>query len=325
MEITGIKPVYSVDLFDCAEGCSITVLNWLGKSDYRHMYNQSWGFELIKEKDRKGFSWIVRDGKRNINENLAKYYGLKTTYITKTSMEDCWKSVRASLKNNMPAGIGVDMYNMPWLKNFYKKTHSGRAVLVTDIDEENELLICVDVEDHIDRVELPFHEFEEGCISYGTFEIVEDFTEPETDYYSILKNGAQSVLEPMDGQNCIDKIKFLSDEIVTSLDLKAESEGYVNPADAPLMLSMLNLSRCRKNYSNVLKLISEHSDYSWLSPLSERLFTAGEMWVKVMRTLTKGAFMPDATLLLKRASSYIKDLSVEEEDIAKEILKGLGL
>lgn len=159
MNIKQIDPYTKLEL-DCYQNLLATFLvNNNFDVDY---IGAVWPWEFLIENEEKDM-YKVESTEIITADTLKDIYNIKLIYKEDKDHVKLINEVKSYLDKDIPVIVGIDQYYVHYhYKYIYKKQHGIHSVIVTDINEEENLVNCVDAIPNEYKGTMPYEEFFEG-------------------------------------------------------------------------------------------------------------------------------------------------------------------
>jgi len=311
------------DAYNCLDNLIVDATKWWGRN-YELLFAGSWGFyyKQIGAKGREALGDNINSSMNYPWDCFEKYHGVKINIIKNADYQDILRVIREELKENRPVIIYMDTFWCPWYKSNYQEIHSVHYCLAIGIDDSNNLLIA-DSQFANNGTTLPEYNFSKGYGEYMTFSL----KEPESAsmaWRKIIRNAVDRIMSPAEDISIFEQMRNLGNDIRDKLDYATEIRGVEEyPLRAKLFQSLYNIGRGRKQFSIALNYLGNLVNSHELLLLSDRVRLAGERWMSLFGIMGKSYYLQgdDRDRILKRVVNKINEAALDEEDIAKNLIK----
>ncbi|MFF2154431.1 BtrH N-terminal domain-containing protein [Paenibacillus chitinolyticus] len=303
--------VINSESMTCLESILATVLSFWDK-DYKMMWAESWGFSY-KSDDNIPIGERINPDKKNIFESIEIFYGIKIKETVTSSVEEIIEAINRETNNGVPVCIYIDAFWCSWFP-LYQKQHLERYCLALAIDQDK--IYCLDPQFSEEVQILNLSDFSNGFREYMTF----DESVPDPNIFSAWKNSLYKNLEYLlDKTSAFDMMREFADAINNIIDLSKEVSHYNDINSVHLFRRLVYISSARKNYAEILKLISVNYNVPELIEYSNELTNVSKKWKIVERTFFKSAFMKKKGDIYNQISNIVYEIAMHEEKIAIDL------
>jgi hypothetical protein len=288
-----ILPKKNDMLFNCFDGCVISVLAWF-RRDYPMMDLKSW--ELSYDRDRLSsdqmmssllnYQWDLR------YELLEHYHGLKLVRYWLDDPQQRLTIIKEELSNKRPVIMVIDSYWCPWDEVFQSVSHAHFCIVI-GMDEAKEILYCMDPF-YMKEVEtLTFDEFYQSALktqlpAIVTFESTsEEMKINERMGANILIQTLQELLQ----SGTFDSIRKFAADVPHYFSIEQEVKSFKNIEDAPILRRTYERKRYTHRFMDTVHYLVPRGRHSALDQTVEALLEGSVEWEIVKTMFVKCSFM----------------------------------
>lgn len=316
--ISNIKAVHD-DAYNCIEDSVIAIVAWKNLN-YELMFSEYWGFDFKPTSNQA----IANLGDRidtctgNILDITVKYTGIKYNLVQFTSIETDLPLIEKELLQNRPIYIYVDSFWVPWSQS-YQSNHVNHVCLVTGIDDNN--LYLTDPYYLLTHQPLSIEECGKLIKSYATFDFQANNT-PNLHWKEIIKKTIVKLNTCNYYPNSFCAMRAFAEYINNITDINKEIPGLRDDIwHTEFWYRLDAIRRGRRKYIKLLNSLSEKYNEANLMTASKLMEHIATSWSVIMSLFYKMSFMEDPSIYLKRISSKINKVSVEEEELCNYLIK----
>lgn len=318
-KIIQVDPIFDEKL-NCVELVVASASQW-ANTDYYSLFSSSWGFNyfpLNLEQDKLGNRLFHNSIPMRDNFNAMKKHGLFIEFNENSSTEQFLELANQELTNHNPLGMFVDAYWCPWVPS-YQKQHNHHSILITGIDQSNNIFFCRDTMFSKNIEVLPFKYFnksnEKMSLTFKKMNVENELW--HSDWRDTIEKSLLSFYKQTNGGNIFHNMREFSKDILERVDLVFEEKDELL---VPLVIRKLSeISNGRHNYSKLIYVLSDLYHDQDLLYFSQCLTEAHKRWKFIQVLMTKCILTKDHTRLIS-ISEHILDASQYEEQISKEFL-----
>jgi len=284
-----IKP-QKLESVNCFEGLIISYASWLNVN-YELMFADSWGFKFNDNSLAKNITLGERiNTYKSINwDYLNIYHGIKSEYHDNETSEDIIEIIKKQLSEGYPTIIFMDNYWYPW-SSTYKKSSNGmfHAIMVTGLDEQRDSLYCTDYMFSKYNEIMQISDFK-NCGSTSCLALSYNTPAREIiDWRLILRNFIIAIKR---GTGTFENMRRFSDEVITSLDIIKEMNGYSdNIWVSPLISSLIEIKNSRVNVSKMFKYIEEKESVKGFLEINKKMKQIEILWGSILGMVIKSYY-----------------------------------
>lgn len=314
-----IKPQHD-ESRNCYEDQIATVLSWMGRN-HELMFSESWGFGFKSSCNEKTkmIGKRLDSAKGNLHKLLKKYHGIEIKEHKIRDAQIFLDIMQKEIVSGLPVLLFIDSFWCPWDMNYQKK-HSNHCCIVTGYDNDFKSIYCSDGFYMKYGETLAIDVLKKSYKSSCSFAIINN-ERANVNWNDIIENALLKLHNREKHMNVFDLIRNFSTEMSSSIDLEVETKDYDEFWMSPLFSQLLQIENGRKQFSNVLKYLSERFIIEDLFTISKEVMQLAGYWSTVRALLSKACFVKDPNLLITRASSKISNIADEEEKIANKLEK----
>jgi hypothetical protein len=304
--------------YNCLDVLILTLARYW-KIEHRMMFADAWRFrytkapataESVSFEDALDVIELVE--KRDIENALYQYHGLRVTHHPVRELNDVLAIVKKELAQETPVALGVDAYHCHW-SAAYHKYHLHHYCLGIGIDEDKCMLFVLDPYLTPRTLEFPFDEYAETLSEIICFER-SGFVPPPPDWEQLL---CRRALEMQDG---FQEMRDLADDLEKYLDFFQEVVRHEDPYASKLVLYFKTLSFSRVNYADCLACLGEVSANPKLLEAADRMRALGNELFTIFLLLMKSSLTPQR-FKVGNIADKLRNVADREEDLAKEFLQ----
>lgn len=315
--ILGVKPIHKT--VNCFEDQVISLASWLN-SGYELMYAKSWTF---------GFIPAVSTSQNTIGERielvesdmfnlLRRYHGIQLVIHQDCTAGEILDIIMVELSEERPVIFSIDVFHCPWAPN-YRQRHSGHACVAVGLDKNLSEIYCMDGYYMIHCEPLPMENFKQGCTKLLTYSVVEK--EKNIDWRQIVEAAVFQINGSGNPDNSFDAMRSFGNEIAQSLDLEAESSGYLEIWEPPLFVKLTGISDRRKLFASSLRYLAGECNVDDLTIAAKKLEEAANDWYTVYGMLVKMKLSGTTDRSKQNIADRIRRIADKEQIIADELLQ----
>lgn len=302
-----IKPVF-ITGFNCMENSLSSILKWK-LIDCEKSYIGSWKFKIIRGGNEKLLgNRIYTETLKETAEKYKKYCGVDYKIYDKESVKNPFDLIKCEISKGMPLLIITDIYYCPW-SEFYHKGHNEHFLTVVEIDDE--CVFSIDSAPLEQNGVVKKEEFLKGLKSLITLKI--DGANSEI---SDLKTVLREIINET-GSDMFNDLRYFAD-CIEGIDLKAETEGFLDIWNIPLFSNILSIYGSRYKIKEYIKYLQRFFDEDILKYLHAQFKEILLDWALIKALLCKIIVAKDGSLL-SNFFEKIRAVAQKEEDAASAI------
>ncbi|HEX3046532.1 MAG TPA: hypothetical protein VHY08_17375 [Bacillota bacterium] len=314
MELLPIEPFHD-DIRTCFEDSLVAITRYF-RADHELIFARSWGFGFR----RAGYGLLGKQvnsqsSRDDCLECLQRYYGIQSIFRREKNAAKLLRFIQKGLSSNRPNITFADAFWIPWEPN-YQKAFGIHSLSITGIDFKRRVLSCTDPYREIRAGILPWDHYVSGKIYQCLlFEVTPQYV---TDYNwrEILTTALERVRGSQNQPDAFSAIREFAEVVNDSLDLKEEVPKGTPFFEAPLCQNIQQILNGRKQFSNLLYLLSQKHDLYSLFIVSNQFKQLSSKWGAVFSLIVKGALKPPSQELNGQIAAKLKELADEEEKVA---------
>ena len=305
----------------CMEDNIITVANYFNKK-YFYMYANGLDFKYTP-KIQSGDSVLRLIRTSCIYPTYDYLHDFVGLHIDIKPRSEFTKSelinfIKKSIEENIPVGIFLDAYCIPWYNKFYQKVHMPHSFLVVDVNDKEKYLSCIDGFLSEKSVNLPF----ENLFIYTsvmTFKPI--LPKKNTSFNNIISQIINGLNDSGKLDNC-DSIRLFSQDVQKIIFTEEEKTIYKDLDDSQFMFGLKSIEYGRKNIADMLYYIStQFPAYSEnLISIQSKLNSISEQWKLVIVFFIKGFYSNQTSYYMNKAAELLLNIANNEENVAQSLL-----
>ena len=211
------------------------------------------------------------------------------------------------LKSNIPVGVSVDSYFLPWTSQYLKK-HRYHSVLVMGVDDEN--YYCVDGFSSLKIEKISKTILFDHHRNFYVFNKADEKYNTKEKICKIIKSILGSSIN----------VKMLKELIDDALK---NSIQVISIENSNCLFQITELGWSRSNFKKSLMMLSECSYLSIPQKIFDLIDEVVEKWIIVKNLITKILLTNNKNISYDRIILYLKDIKNMEDQIKKELKKTL--
>lgn len=314
--ILNIKPLFE-DGHDCLQMLIKSYATWFERG-YLMMFRDDWVFQFKPQTNALFDKLGERVSGKSPSEFflLEKYHGIKIIPGKLESLE-LLNHIKEELQSNQPVIIVADIFHCPWL-SYYHVNHSiDHTYLIIGIDDNQEVLYCLDPVQNDLVNKLPFSDFfGTEIIHYGTFNLTNQGESIES-WKEIITEVVDRIYKKDETLNIFDTMHEFANEMlnISSEELKDEKTAE------SLIIKLRGISQGRKNFSKTLEYMAIKTDMKILFEPAQKLNQAGMIWMSIRSMVIKMIYLENRVTILKQIANKIHEVAEYERQIAVNLEK----
>lgn len=309
----------------CFEDTLITVANWWEK-EYLLGFLESWRFEYRRrddEADERLGDRIRYSTSYEVN-NFREFVGIEVKAIRCVHYEDAVTKAKEELANQKPVAIYIDSYWAPWDDLYQKEHFLYHACIVIGIDEDMDMLICLDPFHEIFHpLELPIDHYRRG---FGSSMLLFSLSEGNQavngpDWQTLLEK-AMSVLHGREGKgvSSFKAMEQFAADLEEMLDLSKEFNDSNSLWKSSLYLNLDSAITGRFKFLNVIDYLAIKLNSRELSAFRDRFEASMKNW-QVLKNVLLKAYLTKNEDVSTKLANLIREQGKTEENLANDLLE----
>ena len=318
-----IIPIYNEN-YNCIENI-LASLAAFWKCDCYMISSEVWGFSYKTIECSSNKSVLIGN---KLNSNSGDYFKLFGQYhnveiniydLNLYNITDLKNIITSEIDINNPVILMINLFWCPWTK-FYKIFEAIHYCMIIGVNEENQLLYCIDPFYTLEVIELPMSDFEQGSMSCITLHKLNK-KDNNIEWCSVIKNAALHYLGDVNIQSTyLEMCNFAQDV----RDKYNAAEEYFQMGDKKFSFisnEINHIRLARLSFSDFLKNFATKYKVNSLYEYSKRMLELGKSWYNINIMFIKTSYMGEKDLLIKRISKTILDLAEKEKNVAMGLLR----
>jgi len=226
--------------------------------------------------------------------------------------------IKKSIAENIPIGIFLDAYCIPWNKKCYQKFHMPHSFLVIDINDKEENILCID----------GFLSTKTECLSFENLfihtsvMIFNSIPPKETEsFIKIIQQIINGLHENNKLDNC-DSIRDFSLDIQRIIFTDEEKSIYRDLENSQFLFGLKSIEYGRKNLADMFFYMSNQfpNQRENLLLLQSKLNSISEQWKLVIVFFIKGFYSNQSSQYMNKAAELLSSIANNEENITQLLL-----
>jgi len=305
----------------CVDDNIISVANYF-KKNYAYMYVNGLNFtyepkivhgESVLNKIRTSCIYPTYD-------YLQDFVGLNIEIRLRAdfSKDELISFIKKSIAENIPIGIFLDAYCIPWNVKCYQKFHMPHSFLVIDINDKEEYILCVDGFLSTKTEQLSF----ENLFMYTSVMVFKSIPLKETvSFNKIIQQIINGLQENNKLDNC-DSIRAFSLDIQRTIFTDEEKALYRDLENSQFLFGLKTIEYGRKNLADMFFYMSNQfiDQRENLLLLQSKLNSIAEQWKLVIVFLIKGFYSNQPFHYMNKAAELLLSIANNEENVTQLLL-----
>ncbi len=279
-------------------------------TSYEMIGKGAWTFEFDQDEDGAIGERILVNHKIDPLSSLEKYHNLQVKRHA-FEKETFTENIQFHLAKGTPIIINTDAYWCSW-SMAYQKKYILHSFMVDDYIEETQEFNCVDPYITFDLIKTKLEDIELGIRDIMTVHLISKEIDKKELFYALKEDNDYI----QDKSQLMFKSMHEFGKQIEFVDFENECQGNDETLFAvPLFSCFRNLMASRRNYSYVLKYLSEVLESPELVDISDTLFSLSRQW-EILNSKLIISYKRNKRDLLNKISNEIYLISEKEKEMS---------